>query len=75
MAIALTWNNIFVLVGLCVVLLTALSSGTAAVMQWQLSSVDSRLNDRISIYHRDQEGFQRELNRIEDRLSKLEQRP
>lgn len=72
MAIALNWKNLFALTGLVVLVLAALTGAVSTVVQWQLDGVDRRLNDRLSIYQRDQSGIQRELDRMEQRLEKIE---
>jgi hypothetical protein len=72
MAISLTWRNLFTLTGLVVLVLAALGGAVSTAVQWQLNEIGLRLNDRLSIYHRDQENIQRELDRMESRLNKLE---
>lgn len=68
MAIPLTWRNLFALVGLAVLVLGAFAGAVSTIVQWQLSSLDNRLNDRLALYHRD-------IDRIESRLEALEHRP
>lgn len=65
MAITVTWTNIFVLVGLLVGILTAFGSGTATMMNWRMEALQNQLTDRMT-------QFQREMERVEKRLDKLE---
>lgn len=72
MAIPLTWRNLAALTGLVVIILSAFATATSTLVQWQLDGLDKRLSDRLSIYQRDEENTQHELDRIEHRLNKLE---
>lgn len=67
MAIPLTWQNLFVLAGLAILILSAFGGAVGMVVQWELDTVDHRLNDRLVLYHRD-------IDRIEHRLEELEHR-
>lgn len=68
MAISVTWANIFVLIGLAVGILTAFASGTATMMNWRMEAMQNQLTDRMTLY-------QRELQRVERRLDRLEAAP
>jgi hypothetical protein len=67
MAIPLTWRNLFVLASFAILLIGALISGVGTVVQWELGSLDQRLDDRLSIYHKD-------LDRLERRIEMLERK-
>ena len=67
MAIDLTWRNIGALLALASGFLLLFFGGTATIVEWRLDAVQLRLVDRMTLY-------QREMDQVEQRLERLEQR-
>ncbi len=67
MAVTLTWHNALLLAGLTIVILLAFVSASAFIVQWRMEGIQYQLDDRLTLY-------QREIDRINERLNKLEDR-
>ena len=49
MTITVTWPNIYKLTALVVVVLSLVLTVGGAIVQWQMKSIDSRLEERLKI--------------------------
>ena len=63
--VAVTWPNIFAMIGLLVALEVALLTGTGVVMQWRIDAVQNQLADRMTVFHHEMERVERRLERLE----------
>jgi hypothetical protein len=67
MAIPLTWRNVFAMVGLVASVLTGFVMGTSAMIDWRISAINRQLVDRMTLYQREMERVERRIERLEER--------
>jgi hypothetical protein len=67
MAIALTWRNIFTMIGLVAAVLTGVVAGTGAMVEWRVSAMQHQLADRLTLYQHQMENVERRLEVLEER--------
>jgi peptidoglycan hydrolase CwlO-like protein len=59
------------IIALTAIILAAVTS----IVQWQLNSIDKRLEERLSIYQQEQTNTQRRVERVEDQINRMERKP
>jgi len=67
MAISVTWPNVFKLITLAAVVLSAVLGGAMAIF-------DRRLEDRMTFYQMEQNRLENAIEKLADRIGALEQR-
>lgn len=67
MAINLTWQNIWILVGMLTTIIAVLFGGVAGMMEWRIDAVQHQLSDRLAIYHHEIDQINRHLDRLDSK--------
>ena len=68
MTINVTWCNVYKLAFLVIIALTLVLTAGSVMVQWQIDQIDWRLDERLSIYHREQNELQRRIELLEENI-------
>lgn len=74
MAIEVTWGNVAKMLSMVAVCIGLLMSAGVTVVQWQMDTLNKRLDERLAIYQKQNEERAALIERINTRVLLLEQR-